>query len=308
MRSWTLLVLLVLCFSCVVCGQGPAPPEPGKNGTVVEVPPPPPPSSTPPPSPSIPPPAPPSPSIPPPPPPSPSIPPPSPPSSPPAQAPGPMLPPGVATGNYEADENVKNGEILVKLKETSMDASAVLGRRIKKKIQNFDLNLVLAEVPDNETISEALMNALLKPEVEYAEPNRLLKAFATIPNYPSYDQQWGLTKIEAARAWDIAKGNSTIEVCVIDTGIDYDHPDLSANSGQGYNAITNAVGGMDDQGHGTHCAGVIGAVTDNGIGIAGVNWNVKLIPCKFLGSSGNGYTSDAVECVNWCVNTKNIKI
>jgi len=119
---------------------------------------------------------------------------------------------------------------------------------------------------------------------------------------PELGQQWGIPKVSAPAAWDISTGSSAVKVCVIDTGIAQDHPDLNGNVVAGYNAITGSTsgGGDDDQGHGTHCAGVIGAKTNNGIGMAGINWNVELVPCKFLDSSGSGSTSDAIECMNWC--------
>eukprot|EP00890_Picochlorum_soloecismus_P004739 jgi/Picsp_1/5266/NSC_02628-R1_peptidase s8 s53 subtilisin kexin sedolisin len=116
-----------------------------------------------------------------------------------------------------------------------------------------------------------------------------------------------MLKIQAPDAWDLSTGNSgdgAVTVCVTDTGIDYNHPDLSANMHPtlriGYNAITNSPDCMDSDGHGTHCAGVIAAATGNGQGVAGLNWNGRLIGCKFLGDTG-GYTSDAIECLNWCV-------
>src|SRR5437762_2027131 len=91
-----------------------------------------------------------------------------------------------------------------------------------------------------------------------------------------------------------------VYVVVTDTGIDFTNPDLQGNldSADSRTCMNNSCspGGADDFGHGTHCAGTIGAVANNGVGIAGLNWQVKLISCKFLGSNGSGYTSDAVLC------------
>jgi subtilisin family serine protease len=170
-------------------------------------------------------------------------------------------------------------------------------------------------------------------EIEYAEPDRVLYADQTsAPNDPSFGQLWGMTKIGVMDnqpnagepgAWRQTTGSSNVTVLVIDTGVDYNHPDISANTwvnpgeipgngqdddGNGYvddvygiNAITNSGDPMDDQSHGTHCAGTIGAVGNNGVGVVGVSQQVKLAGCKFLSASGSGSTSGAIKCVEYGV-------
>jgi subtilisin family serine protease len=125
--------------------------------------------------------------------------------------------------------------------------------------------------------------------------------------------------ISATKAWDITTGSNTIVVAVIDTGVDYTHPDLAANiwtnpgeipdngidddgngyvdDVHGYDFINNDNDPMDDNGHGTHCAGVIGAIGNNGIGIAGVAWKVKIMPLKFLRADGNGDTAASLNAI-----------
>jgi hypothetical protein len=94
-------------------------------------------------------------------------------------------------------------------------------------------------------------------------------------------------------------------VVVIDTGIDYTHPDLAANMGvdadgnYGLNAAYGNADPMDDHYHGTHVAGTIGAVGNNGTGVVGVNWNVKLLACKFFDAFGNATVEGAVECLDY---------
>jgi subtilisin family serine protease len=131
--------------------------------------------------------------------------------------------------------------------------------------------------------------------------------------------------IDAPEAWDINfnTGSSDVIVAVIDSGVDYDHPELAlnmwVNGGEtpdndtdddgngfiddvrGWDFVNNDNDPMDDYGHGTHCAGTIGAVGDNGIGVAGVNWEVTILPVKFLGSSGSGSTSNAVNSVYYAM-------
>jgi len=181
------------------------------------------------------------------------------------------------------------------------------------------------------TVEEALDRYNSDPNVEYAEPNYEVHVQAA-PSDPSYGNLWGLNNtgqsggvpgvdIDAQRAWDVTTGNQNSVVMVIDTGIDYNHPDLAPNlwvnpgevpgngiddDGNGYvddvygiNTITGSGNPMDDHGHGTHTSGTIGAKGNNSIGIAGINWNVKLMTCKFIGSSGSGAAYDAIECLNY---------
>lgn len=134
-------------------------------------------------------------------------------------------------------------------------------------------------------------------------------------NDPSQSQLWGMSKIDAYGAWNLTTGNSANRVVVaeIDTGVDYTHRDLAANiwnnpnAGRdgfgndlhGYDFANNDSDPMDDNGHGTHVAGTIGAVGNNGTGIAGVNWAVSIMPLKFMTATGSGYLSDAIRAINY---------
>lgn len=180
--------------------------------------------------------------------------------------------------------------------------------------------------------TQALLVALShNPVVEYAEPNYVVHAIAT-PNDPRYGELWGLKNtgqiiqgfagkagadIKAEGAWDVSTGSSTVVVGVVDTGVDYTHPDLSANSWSnpgsiggcaagthGFNAITKTCNPMDDQYHGTHVAGTIGASGNNGVGVVGVNWTTSIMGLKFLDSTGSGTTADAISAIDFAVNAK----
>ncbi len=155
------------------------------------------------------------------------------------------------------------------------------------------------------------------------------------PNDPQFADQWALNNtgadggkeradIDALKAWLTTKGSSDVVVAVLDTGVDYTHVDLRENMWirpenvpaytdaelgtfndlNGYNGTDRAADPMDDNGHGTHCAGIIGAEGDNGEGIAGVNWHVKIMPLKSLGRGGFGSTSDAIEAINYAIDRK----
>ncbi|WP_341502131.1 S8 family serine peptidase [Gallaecimonas sp. GXIMD4217] len=201
----------------------------------------------------------------------------------------------------------------------------VMGGRIAK--------LSLAKGQDR----DALLKRLARhPAIEVAEPNYLLHANAT-PDDSRFGELWGLhntgqsggtvdADIDAPEAWDITTGSRSVIVGVIDTGVDYSHPDLQANmwvnpgeiAGNGVdddgNGVVDDIHGfsayndngdpMDGNGHGTHVAGTIGASGNNGSGVAGVNWEVTIIGCQFLSPSGSGSSSDAIECIDYMTDLK----
>jgi len=164
-----------------------------------------------------------------------------------------------------------------------------------------DRTLFLVANPPGMAVAEAVRRYRANPDVVYAEPDYLLHVINT-PADPLWSQQWDMVRIAAPAAWDTQTNSGDVVVAVIDTGIDYTHTDLQANlwvnpadNSHGYTCINTCVpGGSDDFGHGTHVAGTIGALANNGSGIAGINWSVQLMSLKFLDANGNGYVSDAV--------------
>lgn len=188
----------------------------------------------------------------------------------------------------------------------------------------------LVKIPAGK-VKEKIKEYLKRADVMYAEPNYIVN-IQTTPNDPNFSELWGLhntgqaggtvdADIDAPESWDVQTGSNNVVIAVIDTGVDYNHPDLAANiwinpgeiAGDGIdndgNGFIDDVRGwdfynndndpFDDNSHGTHCAGIIGAVGSNGIGVAGVNWNAKIMPLKFLNSDGSGTTLDAVNAVNY---------
>ncbi|WP_379138226.1 S8 family peptidase [Paenibacillus sp. sgz500958] len=128
---------------------------------------------------------------------------------------------------------------------------------------------------------------------EYQEgtisPNDLL--------YSTY--QWNLPAIETQKGWSVSKGNNDVIVAVVDTGVQASHPDLQGKLLAGYNAITSGSTPDDDVGHGTHVAGIIGAVVNNSEGVAGISWYNKILPVKALDNSGAGTTYSVAEGIIW---------
>ena len=162
------------------------------------------------------------------------------------------------------------------------------------------LNIQVLEVPS--AASDKALEVLLKNNlILYAEKDALAYA-SEMTNDTYLGNQWGLTKIQAAgsgeSAWNYAKGNSSVLVSVIDTGIDQNHPDLIGKIAKNKNCTSSTT--VDDKyAHGTHVAGIAAAVTNNGSGVAGLGYNVRLINAKGLGDNGSGYYSWIANCIIW---------
>jgi subtilisin family serine protease len=152
-----------------------------------------------------------------------------------------------------------------------------------------------------------------RDDVEYAEPNYIRHPILN-PNDPSFASLYGMTNIAAPQAWNTTTGSSNIVVGIIDEGIDISHPDLQANiwinphpgsipgiagDVNGYDFINNS-GTIPPEQHATHVAGTIGAVGNNGVGVVGVNWQVKLMSLRFIDqATNNGSTADAIRAYNY---------
>ncbi|MCC5807178.1 MAG: choice-of-anchor D domain-containing protein [Opitutales bacterium] len=183
-------------------------------------------------------------------------------------------------------------------------------------------------------VAEALLE---RNDVLYVHPDYILTSMdgperRVIPDDPMFGQLWGLhntgqtggladADIDAPEAWTYTTGSAEIVVAVIDTGIDYTHPDIAPNmwfnpgevagtgrddSGNGFvddvhgwNFVSNTPDPMDDHDHGTHCAGTVAAAGNNGIGIVGVAWEARLMALKFLNAGGSGATSDAIRAIDY---------
>jgi thermitase len=214
--------------------------------------------------------------------------------------------------------------------------------RVEDRIEN-DNGLEAIDDLDNADAASIVAQYSQLPEVEYAEPNfeiNLEEANAgplvpVLPHDPQFNDQWALANsgqrggkqgadISATLAWATTTGSDKVVVAVLDTGVDYTHEDLATNMWvrpatmepyhdnelgtiddlNGYNAIDSAADPMDENGHGTHCAGIIGAEGENNVGIAGVNWKVQIMPLKFMNAGGFGTTKDAIEAINYVIDRK----
>ena len=193
-------------------------------------------------------------------------------------------------------------------------------------------------VKDLETVAKEIAG---RSDVQYVEANTIIRMDAKFPNDPDFNQLYGMhnegatggtagADINAPEAWEISTGSKNVVIGVIDTGIDYTHPDIAPNywtnpgesglDAQGKDKISNGVDDdangfiddyrgwdfanndndpMDDNNHGTHCAGTIGGKGNDGKGIVGVNWDVSMVAIKFLTGGGSGTLEDAVKAIEY---------
>lgn len=195
------------------------------------------------------------------------------------------------------------GEILVKFKEgvKSQDAQRGLSRikgRVKQTVPAIDVARI--EVPEGQELA-AIEAMRTDANVAFVEPNYIAWALDT-PNDPGFSSQWGYGKAQFPTAWDITQGTGSLIVAIIDSGIDLSHPDFDCTVSNGadkltsgFNVVDNNNNPDDDNGHGTHVAGITGACTNNSSGVAGAAPNVRLMPVKVLNAYGNGSYSDVAN-------------
>jgi subtilisin family serine protease len=214
-------------------------------------------------------------------------------------------------------KNYVEGELLVKFANGTDSLSAAraneeIGANV---LETFaDLGWQRVKLPKNLSVETAIARYQNLADVVMAQPNYYYHLTLT-PNDPQFTNSgmWGLTKISAPSAWDLATGSPTVVIANIDTGMKYDHEDLAANmwtnQGEingngidddgngyiddyyGYDFFFNDGDPWDEHGHGTHVGGTMGAVGNNNIGVVGVNWNVRLMAIKIYNNTGNGSTA-----------------
>ncbi|HBA82551.1 MAG TPA: hypothetical protein DCZ95_00510 [Verrucomicrobia bacterium] len=245
--------------------------------------------------------------------------------------------PGQDFSKAAPDREFVSGELLVRFADgvTGAARTALLnslgGGKILREYRLVP-GLTRVSLPSGSKVEDALRSFNGKSGVAYAAPNYVVRALDTIPNDSRFGELWGLSNtgqlggtvdadIDAPQAWDLQQGSTGVIVAVVDTGIDYLHEDLADNmwvnpgeipgnglddDGNGYvddvhgiNAITGSGDPLDDHDHGTHCAGTIGGRGNNGVGVAGVCWRVRLMGAKFLSAAGSGTTADAITAIEY---------
>ena len=226
----------------------------------------------------------------------------------------------------------KGGRILVRYRHSSQQyAQASVARNSDARIvKNYSLvsGLKLLKLSPGEDQQSVIRGLEKDPRVEYAQPDSAFQLQDVQPDDALWSDLWGMSFIHAPTAWSERTGDPTLPVAVIDTGVDINHPDLKDNiwtnpdeiAGNGvdddHNGYIDDVHGWnfvegnndvtDTYGHGTHVAGTIGARGNNGIGVAGVNWNTSIVPLRVCGNSGCD-TSAIVAAIQYAID-KGIKI
>jgi hypothetical protein len=216
-----------------------------------------------------------------------------------------VTPSTLAQGPYPTGNKAPfvQGEILVKFKphvgglgaQRSLEAEGLQTLEVSKS------GYMRVRVPPG--FEEATIARLqARGDIEIASVNHLLYA-AVIPNDPSYGTQWALPKINAPVAWDITTGSSNVIVAVVDSGLDTGHVEFSGRIVDPYDAIDGDSTPQDTCGHGTHVTGIIGAAGNNSTGMAGMAWNIKVMPIRALTLNGScgGNEFDVQEAIDWAV-------
>jgi subtilisin family serine protease len=225
-----------------------------------------------------------------------------------------------AAGGMPGERRKANG-ILVAFKGSAPIAArvGVLSRLSLRRDRRDDsphfARLQLDPARSGAGLKAALAALRSDASVRVAEPNYTVQATA-VPNDPQFSRLWALSNtgqtggtpdadIDATEAWNVSTGSSVV-VAVIDTGVDYDHPDLQENilrdsAGRviGHDFSSGDSDPMDENGHGTHVAGTIGARGNNGVGVTGVCQSVKIMPVRFLNRNGDGDTAGAIQAIDF---------
>lgn len=209
---------------------------------------------------------------------------------------------GLATvAAAQASTEFVEGEVLVKFKGGAQMAAPIDHARIgARPVETINrLNVQRVALPKTVNVSQALAHYRSLPNVEFAEPNYIARHFQVTPNDPSYGSQWGLPKISAPAGWAVTTGSPGVTIAIVDTGVDKNHSDLVGKLVAGYDFVNNDADADDDNGHGTHCAGIAAALTNNGVGVAGVDWNARIMPVKVLNASGSGSYTGIANGIIW---------
>ena len=221
------------------------------------------------------------------------------------------------------EERYASDRVLVKFKptlSTQMIETTIDAYRVKKIKRIPLLDLYLLEVPPYSTVEETVHALRLNPDVDHVSPD--YKTYITAVPKPTdnfFNWQYYLynegqeigfpgprgknrADIKALEAWEETKGESEVVVAVIDTGVDFDHPDLEGKIySSGYDFVNSDEDAADDHGHGTFVSGLIAAKSNNGEGIAGVNWHSRILPLKAVESDGTGYVSWLIQAIIYAV-------
>ncbi|UOQ91591.1 S8 family peptidase [Halobacillus shinanisalinarum] len=192
------------------------------------------------------------------------------------------------------------GEVIVKFKDKGKSSQQKALKGMNAKIaadeDAVDSNFKVLEVGNVEAVVKALNN---NPNVEYAEPNYNFSATWTPNDYYYSSVQYGPQNTYTSSAWDYARGSSNQEIAIIDSGVDYNHPDLNDKTIRGYDFVDDDNYPMDENSHGTHVAGTAAAETNNSTGVAGMAPNTSILAVRALDANGSGSLADIADAIRY---------
>jgi len=199
------------------------------------------------------------------------------------------------TGNYIPDE------VLVKFSPGLSESgrSAALSAVNADVVDSIpELGVLIIRIPEGQA-GHVIAELRLRGDVEYAEPNYCASASDIIPNDPGWSQQYNMAAIHAPAAWSWTTGATWVTIAILDTGIDLTHPDLAAKILPGTDIVNKDSNPSDDHGHGTHVSAIAAASTNNGAGVAGVDWGANILPVKVLNAGGFGTYANIAAGITW---------
>lgn len=200
------------------------------------------------------------------------------------------------SGNYSVAGEAASTSLLVKYKSNVSESeranvNAQMGAKTKRRIGPLGVDVV--QVDSTATVGEIMSKYKSRSELEYVEPNHLAKRFLA-PDDSLFSKQWYLQKIEAQKAWDVSQGGFG-PIAIVDTGVAGSQADLSGHVQPGYNFVGDNTDTSDDNGHGTHVAGIVSAATNNATGIASIGFKGSILPIKVLDHTGAGTYGDVAS-------------
>jgi subtilisin family serine protease len=220
----------------------------------------------------------------------------------------------------------REGELLVRFRAgvSKPDQEAIIARHGAQKKNDLRGESGIGKLTViGRDVSAVALELLLDPQVEFAEPNFVIAKDDVVPNDAHFNEQWALrntgqnsgqvgSDINAVGAWNTTTGSRSTVIAVIDSGVDFSHPDLVNNQWinpmpsedgdlHGWDFVSNSPAIQDEQGHGTAVAGIIAAEGNNSIGTTGVMWRAALMSLRVLDNTGTGDIADAVEAIDYAV-------
>lgn len=198
-------------------------------------------------------------------------------------------------------------EYLVKYRNSYAIRNMSINSNVRVQDINETAQLLKVNIKEDSKVM-GLVDLVTDPNVEYVVPNAKLYAFSAPVDTEALKEQWAISKVRAEAAWQRAgnKGSKNVVVAVIDTGVDYRHESLAPNMVAGYNFVNNNEDPMDktgsqNPGHGTHCAGIIGATGLKDGGIIGLSPEVSMMPLRFLDERGSGDLNNGIKAIDYAI-------